>query len=187
MLGAGHLTTTRTCAGPPSPRPAHSPSREACLTGWRAWLEAQKTADGDCEVLERRDPQIASGTDETRLRRELLTQDRTGVLGWARMQATMAESTAKTSEERLQAGLLLAWIDCDQSNHAAELKQALWLVAIAPRRPEVLALLRRARGCNGNVADCPVAALTPVPSRRARAGAAQLNLVPHRSTRNTRR
>jgi hypothetical protein len=111
-------------------------------------MRAQEAVSRECEALEAWDPRLTEAAGDAALRRQLLAADRSGDLGWARVQAQMAAALARTPEETYEAVVLLARLECDAGDHRAELEQARRLTALAPRRRTSLTVLWRAARCN---------------------------------------
>jgi hypothetical protein len=101
----------------------------------------------DLEALAAADP-YAVGTQE-KWRQRLMARDRKGYLRQAEDAATQAVALARPADERYQAILWLALIECDRGRHAAELRSARRLMALRPHDPTSLGTLRRAAKCNG--------------------------------------
>src|SRR5438309_10365078 len=103
-------------------------------------------------------------------RRLLMARDREGYLQRARVAALRGVAVARTPKETYQAPVVLAQIEHDAGHHAAELKQALRLMTLAPQNPDALEVLRRGARCNrrgalARPADTALAAVG-MPSRR---------------------
>jgi hypothetical protein len=104
-------------------------------------------------VNREREAQLEAGLPEAMdtddWRRLLMARDREGYLQRAQVAALQGVAVARTPKETYQALLVLAQMDHDAGQHAAELRQALRLMTLAPRNPDALEVLRRAARCNG--------------------------------------
>jgi hypothetical protein len=119
-------------------------------------------------ALEAWDPEVYEAASHEPLRRELMAADKTGELRRARARAQQAAELAQSPEESYQALLLLAAIECESGDHAAELRHAKALVALRPHSKLSLMYLRRAAVCNRLVplkqeVDAELAAIAEAP------------------------
>jgi hypothetical protein len=153
----------------PHPSGPHSPSDAALREAVHHWTRALDVADRERYAVEGWDPAAARGDDPETWRLRLMARDRYGDLRQARIAAQRAASLAQTPEETYQAALWLTAIDHDSGHHAAELRNAQRLVALAPRRTTSLLWLHRAALCNGPAAL----------ARQADAALAKLPEAPH--------
>jgi hypothetical protein len=133
-------------------RPVRGPS-EAALREARFWrLSAMQQVSAEFEALEQWDPALEGAPRDPAEWRQMMAKDLDGSLGRAWECVTRAQGLARTRDERLQAGLLRCRIECERSDHEAELRQARQLVAFAPRDDLVLTVLERAAACCGREA-----------------------------------
>jgi hypothetical protein len=138
----------RKCAPLPHPAP-RSASEEALREAKRCWSQAVLAVKPTLEALSAERPDAPPGLEEA-CRRRLMTCDRTGDLSRASVAARQAASRAKTPEERYEAEVWLALIECDRGHHRTELQHAQRLVRLQPGNSMSWGALRRAARCNGH-------------------------------------
>jgi hypothetical protein len=130
--------------------PAHTPSGEALREARGEWIRAQQAAARKLELSPESPPDGVSRHRTDELRQRLMALDPSGALHRARAAARRAASLARKPAERWRAIELLALLDCDAGDHAAELSCARQLTAMAPRQRASWELLKHAAVCNGN-------------------------------------
>jgi tetratricopeptide (TPR) repeat protein len=143
MPSSAYLLTSRT------PRPGRSPADQALweARGWRgrALLETNQQR----EALEAWDPEAMESVKAEVWRLQQMACDRSGHLRRARAAAQRGAALARTPLEAYRAAEYLARIEHEAGDHQAELRHAQRLIALAPRNPGSIILLRRAAICNG--------------------------------------
>lgn len=131
--------------------PAHSPAGQALREARIEWIRAREVA---ARELERSPETGAAGviwhvTDARR--QSFMAADRSGALGRALRAARRASGLARTPAERWHAAELLARLECDAGDHAAELRYARQLIALQPRQRASWETLKHAAVCNADL------------------------------------
>jgi hypothetical protein len=135
------------CVVPGPPR--CSPSERARRDGWQYRIQARLAMNQEREALEAWDPAGTLDLDREVWRRQMLLLDRGGHLHRARTAARQAAALARTPGETYRAALLLAYLECDAGDHAAELQQARRMMTLRPHCKASLGALWHAARCNG--------------------------------------
>lgn len=153
--------------------PARSSSGEALREARVEWIRAEQQV---ARALEQGPEAQPDGIVEHRtdaLRQQLMALDRNGDLRRAGAAARRAEALASTPAQAYRAAAVLARIECDAGDHAAEIRQARRMVALRPRVRGSWEALKHAAVCNRleSLARQADAALEKLPIARAPAAA----------------
>lgn len=131
---------------PVAPPPAGASFEAIVQQAWKCRTRARLAAIRQMEALEEWDPGLAAGGSEW-LRRELMARDADGDLRQSHALARQALERAHSAQEHGRAVALLARIECDRGHHAAELRWARLLMALAPEEERAQQTLRHAQVC----------------------------------------
>jgi hypothetical protein len=138
---------TAVLACPPRPGLTLTPAAAALRMARWTRLRALQAADRDRYALEAWDPVGTAGANFETWRLELLTRDRTGEMGQAREEALRAAGLARCEADTAMAAELLAIIEHERGDHAAELEHARRLVTFPSGSERGRPLLERALRC----------------------------------------
>lgn len=140
-------TPRSVAACPARPGAPASPAAAALRTARWSRLRALQAADGDRYRMEAWDPEGTAALNFETWRLQLLAGDRTGDLARSRREALAAAALATSPQEAALAAELLALIEHERADHAAELAHARRLVRFQPDGSRGRSLLRRALRC----------------------------------------
>jgi hypothetical protein len=129
------------------PHPPRTPSEAALHEARWLWGQAIMHVKPALEAEAEADPGGAPYQESTR--RRLMATQEGPTLRRAAGAARRALSLARAPEERFQATVWLACIECDRGHHGEELRLARSLRELRPGSAESLVALRRAARCNG--------------------------------------
>jgi hypothetical protein len=125
-----------------------SPFEAALRAALQDRTRAKIAVSRELEALAAWDPEGMMDINEEPLRLQRMVAHQSE-LSQARAAAGRAAALARTPQEEYRAAELLVLVEHESGHHAAELRHALNLVELQPRRRQAWMILRRAAKCNG--------------------------------------